>query len=431
MSEAGSYYRHGLRPMHGRDRQERRAASPLELLYDLTFVAAFGVAGNELAHAVAAAHWQSGVIAYAFTMITIVWAWTNFSWFASAFDTDDWLFRLLTMVQMIGVVILALGIADVFSSFEHHAATVDNSILIAGYVVMRVALVLQWLRAGFTNSRYRAAAASNALFITVGQIGWVTLAVLHVTTTTYVLVGIVLFAIELTGPIVAERRGERSGGATPWHPHHIAERYSLLTIIALGETVLGTLSAATEIIDTQGWSGIAITVVITGMLLALTLWWSYFLIPSAPVISHNRRKGYIWGYGHIPIFVSTAAIGAGLHTIGYAFEEDASIDERTIVIAIAVPVLLYGVSAALLQTWLLSGPPRSSALQASSFLFPVAAIIAAGVGVPLWGCLLLVAAAPASVAVGYEAGGWRTLTQQLDEVLAHAAPSADGQRLHR
>lgn len=36
--------------MRGRDRGESRAASPLELLYDLTFVAAFGVAGSELAH---------------------------------------------------------------------------------------------------------------------------------------------------------------------------------------------------------------------------------------------------------------------------------------------------------------------------------------------------------------------------------------------
>ena len=41
----------------------------------------------------------------------IVWAWINFSWFASAYDTDDWVYRLTTMLQMVGVVILALGLA--------------------------------------------------------------------------------------------------------------------------------------------------------------------------------------------------------------------------------------------------------------------------------------------------------------------------------
>ena len=30
----------------------------------------------------------------------------NFSWFASAYDTDDWIFRLTTMVQMIGVLVM-------------------------------------------------------------------------------------------------------------------------------------------------------------------------------------------------------------------------------------------------------------------------------------------------------------------------------------
>jgi low temperature requirement protein LtrA len=43
---------HRLRRMSGRDPHERhRAATPLELLFDLMFVVAFGAAGNELDHA--------------------------------------------------------------------------------------------------------------------------------------------------------------------------------------------------------------------------------------------------------------------------------------------------------------------------------------------------------------------------------------------
>jgi len=44
-----------------------------------------------------------------FTSFGLIWAWIDYSWFASAYDTDDWLYRLLTMVQIIGVVIFTLG----------------------------------------------------------------------------------------------------------------------------------------------------------------------------------------------------------------------------------------------------------------------------------------------------------------------------------
>ena len=45
--------------------------------------------------------------------------------------------------------------------------------------------------------------------------------------------------LELLVPVVAER-GRR---ITPFHPHHIAERYALLTIIVLGEVILASVQA--------------------------------------------------------------------------------------------------------------------------------------------------------------------------------------------
>ncbi|TQL70843.1 low temperature requirement A protein (LtrA), partial [Nocardioides albertanoniae] len=97
--------------MTGRDPQEEhRASTPLELLFDLTFVVAFGTSGNELAHQLAAGHVTAGIIAFCFATFAICWAWINYSWMASAYDTDDWAFRLLTMVQMVGVIVMALGL---------------------------------------------------------------------------------------------------------------------------------------------------------------------------------------------------------------------------------------------------------------------------------------------------------------------------------
>ena len=76
--------------MRGRDPRERgRAATPLELLFDLVFVAAFAQASEQAAHLVAGGHYASAALGFAFVAFAVCWAWVNFAWFASAFDTDD------------------------------------------------------------------------------------------------------------------------------------------------------------------------------------------------------------------------------------------------------------------------------------------------------------------------------------------------------
>src|SRR5918997_4566555 len=123
-----------VRRMSGRDpHAPHRSATPLELLFDLAFVVAFGVAGEQAAHLVAEEHVVAGVLGFAFSMFAICWAWINFSWFASAFDTDDWVYRVTTMVQMIGVIVLALGLPQMFMSIEE-GEHVGNGVMVAGYV---------------------------------------------------------------------------------------------------------------------------------------------------------------------------------------------------------------------------------------------------------------------------------------------------------
>ena len=119
---------------------------PLELFFDLTFVIAFGVAGSQFAHEIAEAHFGAGLLGFSFAMFAVIWAWINFTWFASAYDTDDWVFRVVTMVQIVGVLILAMGIEPMFHSIVE-GDHVDNRVIVGGYVLMRLALVTQWVRA--------------------------------------------------------------------------------------------------------------------------------------------------------------------------------------------------------------------------------------------------------------------------------------------
>ena len=78
------------------------------------------------------------------------------------------------MVQMLGVLIFALGLPDMFASLDH-GDTVDNRVMVAGYIVMRLALVFQWLRAARQDPPRRAACHKYVTTLLVAQAGWVAL----------------------------------------------------------------------------------------------------------------------------------------------------------------------------------------------------------------------------------------------------------------
>lgn len=165
-----------LARMTGRDPAEPgRGSSPLELLFDLTFVVAVGTAAANFADTFAEGHLAAAFGALMLALFAICVSWINFSWFASGFGTDDWLDRVLTMVQMIGVVVLAIGIPPMFESVVA-AGRVEFRLIVVGYVVMRAAMILQWLRVSRQSPVFRKVAAANAVCLILLQVGWVVLA---------------------------------------------------------------------------------------------------------------------------------------------------------------------------------------------------------------------------------------------------------------
>ena len=97
-------------------------------------------AGSRLSSELGLSHFQTGIVGFLMVFFGIWWAWVNFTWFASAYDVDDLPYRLLTFVQIVGVLILAAGVS---SAFDH----ADFATITVGYVIMRIAMVGQWLRA--------------------------------------------------------------------------------------------------------------------------------------------------------------------------------------------------------------------------------------------------------------------------------------------
>ena len=280
-------------------------ATPLELLFDLSFVVAIALAASQLHHGVMEHHTGPALAGFVAAFSAIWWAWMNYTWFASAYD-DSAVFRLRTMLQTVGVLIFAAGVPGLFNG-DFRAGVLD-------YAVMRLALVVQWLLAARGDPACAATCRRFALGITLVQALWIARLWFPVE---WLWPTFVLFmACELAVPIVAKRRH-----GTPWHAHHIAERYSLLLIITLGEVVLGATNAVAGMWQSFGWTLNLALVGLGSTMLAFALWWMYFLLPSGDALHRHRERGFFWGYGHFFIFASAAAMGAGLEVVADVLEE--------------------------------------------------------------------------------------------------------------
>ncbi len=279
---------------------------------------------------------------------------------------------------------------------------IANDIMVAGYVVMRIAMVLQWLRAAKEHPAGRATALRYAFFVTASQVAWVLLLFLRETPAPVFLAALVItLALDLGGPWLAERAGK-----TTWHPQHIAERYGLLAIIALGEGIIGTIAAVSAVVDHQGWSTEAGTprrrrdrtdvrdVVV--------------LLHAAVRHRAGRPSRAVLGVGlfaRLPLRLDRRD-GAGLHVAAFQLEGEAHIGNTAAVLTVAVPVLVFGLAIFAIYTWLVRelDPFHFLLYGVMVGLLALSVLLASG-GLSLGWCLIVAMLAPVAVVVGYETLG--------------------------
>src|SRR6478672_8983515 len=265
--------------MQPRDPHEpHRVATPLELLFDLVFVVAIASAAAQWHHGLAEGH-LGDLVNFVMVFFAIWWAWMNYTWFASSYDCDDVMYRLLTFTIMAGSLMLAAGISIVQVLWI-------GRLLLEGHTVLLVSFFA-------------------------------------------------LVVLELLVPIVAERHG-----ITPFHPHHIAERYALLTIIVLGEVILASVQAVQGALRQGAETGL-LGLVVGGLLTVFSMWWLYFKREHAGLFEGGVRSTFVTGYGHYFVFVSVAATGAALAAAVDLVQGDAHTTARVVGLALAGAVAVY------------------------------------------------------------------------------------------
>jgi low temperature requirement protein LtrA len=261
---------------------------------------------------------------------------------------------------------------------------------------MRSGLVIQWLRAGIEDPAGRRTALRYAAGITIAQAGWL---LRHFLVDTGVLPAsfglpffVCLVVVELAVPRWAEL-----AGTTAWHPHHIAERYGLFTIILLGESVLATSRGVQGALEADRTGGPFVVIAGCGLVLLFALWWLYFLTEAGEDLSDRPHRSFLWGYGHYGIFVALAALGAGLEVAVEQTGHAVAASPVALGYAVAVPaglyiVLLWAVHA-LVATEPVIRPAAMLGCVAVIWSVPLAAPrigVAAVVAAITAGCVLLV-----------------------------------------
>lgn len=336
------------------NRESNRSATRLELFFDLAFVLFVARCADVLAKNETVA----GGLKFAAILAVGWWAWASTTLYANRFDTDDAVFRLLTLTGMAGVIAMAAAADTVTTGSGHWFAL--------GYVLLRVVLVIGYLRVWRLLPHTRAGIRPYLFGHTAGAACWlISLAVPSPGRYALWAVGV---AVDLLGPTLAARVPD----APPLHMEHLPERFGLFVILVLGESVAATVVGLHD----GGWTAGVVTAALFAVLVAASLWWSYFDLSGGAAKrrlvqegGERTRQGVhdFYVYAHLPVALGLAAVAVGLeHAVLHGSDDHLSAGTRGV---LGAGLAGYLLSATLIQA-VLSRRYR-------------AAVLWPGLGVPL------------------------------------------------
>jgi low temperature requirement protein LtrA len=300
-----------------------RKASWLELFYDLVFVAVVA----ELAHALSGDLTWEGAGKFVALFIPVWWIWVGGAFYNDRFEIDDISHRLAVFIQMVPIAGMALfvahGLDDSFRGFA------------LSYALARTVLNLLWFRAGYHNPVARP--LTNRYAVGFGWMAALLVVAVFLPSPWRYVVWTLAVAVDLLTP------------ATTWgiqarlprlSRSHLPERFGLLTIIVLGEAVIGAIAgiAEGEALSLTGFilAGLA-------LMIAISVWWIYFDQIADRPPHRTIYSTAAWGYLHLPLAAGITAVGVGaLHLIAEADHDLQTAVGWTLALAVAAALVAIG-----------------------------------------------------------------------------------------
>ena len=310
------------------DEEQDRHATWLELFFDLVFVVAVAEVGHNLSDDVT----FQGLLEFVAIFVPVWWAWAGFTFYANRFDTDDLAYRLLSLAGMFAVAVLATNV--------HRAFDGGASEFTVSYVLVRLVILALYARAIPHVPQARALASLYFAAFSAAVVVWL-LSVTLPEPDRYWLWALAL-AFELGAPLVGWRLIPRA----PIHPAHIPERFGLLTIIVLGESVIAVVLG---VADTR-WDLESGAAALGGFVCAAALWWIYFEFLDESMVRRGVVRGLVFTYSHFPVVVGLAGLGIGVKVAILAAGGDGKYAEAGWLVCAGVAFCMLGQAAIHLAT---------------------------------------------------------------------------------
>jgi low temperature requirement protein LtrA len=303
MEEATASKPDALPPEHLVEREQR--VTPLELFFDLVFVFAFTQVTGLMSDNPT---WE-GVGQGLLVLALVWWAWGAYSWLTNEVDPDEELARIVVFISMSSMLVAALAIPNAFG---------DEGVTFGvAYFLVRFLHILFWAYATEEVSVVQAvrslawtALPAPALIIVAGFLEGGAQASLW----------IIALIIDFSGPMIFGVDDYKVS------PSHFAERFGLIVIIALGESIVAIgIGAAGIPLDAD-----VIVAAVAGVAIAGALWWAYFDVVAiaaerrfhqAEGAERNRIARDSYSYIHLLLIAGIVLLALGIKkTLGHVDE---------------------------------------------------------------------------------------------------------------
>ena len=296
---------------------------PLELFFDLVFVFAI----TQVAFLLREDNTAAGFARGALILTMVYWGWSLFTWGINATGTRRVFVRVGLLTAMGTILLMAIVIPTAFG---------DHGAYFAGaYFVYRMIGTGLYYLAAEPDQRV----SLNTFFPAASFAALVALAGGFTGEAIRPWIWLVSLLIDLAATKAAER--------ADWHvrPGHFAERYGLLVIVALGETVIaiGVGLGGLEVNLALGWTLVAAFTAVAA------LWWSYFDWVSVRVEDHLRRLQGIprgafardaYTLLHLPLIAGIVLFSVALEEITHHPSEELDAYGRW-VLAVGIVLVLF------------------------------------------------------------------------------------------
>jgi low temperature requirement protein LtrA len=283
---------------------EEKRVAPLELFFDLVFVFAL----TQVTALMSDKPSWSGLGEGMLVLSALWWAWAAYAWLTNYVAAEEDRERLLILAVMGAFLIAALAVPKAFGD--------DALVFAVAYAAARWLHIFIFAEA---NEDVDAREAIRRLSITALPAPLILIGSAFLDGTAQALAWVVALSMDFAGPFVFGVRGFRVS------PGHFAERFSLIVIIALGESIVAIGTGLEGELDAG-----TIAAALLGLLVAFALWWAYFDVVAIVAErrfrdSEGERRLRIardsYSYLHLPMIAGIVLVALGVKkTLGHVDE---------------------------------------------------------------------------------------------------------------